>query len=422
MSTGGWEMEIACSTAEAASLLATPATYRDPGLVDAIGVLLRREAPIQYVQRDDYRPFHVLARHADVMEVETHHQQWRNAEMPALLPSSLLEDRARRGQDLRTLVHLDDPAHQQQRSLVAASFLPRSLRRMDDRLAELARGSVDRMIELGGECDFANQIAFPFPLQVILSMLGLPDDDFPLMLRLTQEFFGSEDPDMAREGRPSKNEILQDFFDYYRGVIDDRRACPRDDLATVIATSTIDGEPNGLVEMLSHYFIISTAGHDTTSASLAGGLQALIEHPDQLERIQRDPSLVPGAVNEILRWVTPVKHFARTAAEPYELSGYSFSPGDIVMMAYPSANRDDEVFDDPFRFDVARSPNRHLSFGFGIHHCLGSTLAQLELRAFFGELLPRLRSIELLEAPSYAESIMVSGPKNLRIRYEVAPV
>src|ERR1700704_542570 len=208
---------------------------------------------------------------------------------------------------------------------------------------------------------------------------------------------------------------MQDFFNYFNALIEDRRANPAEDLASTIANGTIDGDPVGIVEAMSYYVIICTAGHDTTSSAMAGGVQALIEHPEEMQRLRDDPGLVDSAVDEIIRWTTPVKHFMRTATEPYEVRGHRFEPGDMLLLSYPSANRDEEVFDEPFRFDVARSPNAHLAFGFGAHYCLGAKLAKMEIKALLTELIPRLRSIELAGKPDLTHTTFVGGLKHLPI-------
>ena len=214
--------------------------------------------------------------------------------------------------------------------------------------------------------------------------------------------------------------VINDFFVYFSQLTEDRRANPTDDLASVIANATIDGEPVGIMETISYYVIIATAGHDTTASSMAGGIHALIEHPEQLQRLRDDPSLIPTAVDEIIRWVTPVKHFMRNCTTPYDLHGHHFEPGDMVMLSYPSANRDEDVYADPFRFDVGRQPNKHLAFGFGVHYCLGAMLARMELKALLTELVPRLRSIELAGEPRYMQTLFVGGPKSVPVCYELA--
>ena len=277
------------------------------------------------------------------------------------------------------------------------------------------------MADLGGECDFVTDVAVHYPLYVILSILGLPEEDFPRLLKLTQELFGAADPEMARGTTPEElMQTLQDFFQYFVALTEDRRAHPTDDLASVIANAEVNGAPIGIFEAVSYYVIVATAGHDTTSSSIAGGLHALLQHSDQLDRLMGDPGLVTTAVDEMIRWVTPVKQFMRTATDDYVLRGVPIAAGESVLLSYPSANRDEEVFEHPGRFDVGRNPNKHVAFGFGAHYCLGAQLARMEGRAIYNELIPRLKSIELAGEPSYMQTLFVGGPKHLPIRYELA--
>jgi cytochrome P450 len=242
------------------------------------------------------------------------------------------------------------------------------------------------------------------------------------MLQLTQEIFGAEDDEFKRDADTLTGlmQTVAEFVAYFDGITAERQAQPTDDLASVIANGIIDGEPIGHREQLGYYIIAATAGHDTTSNSMAGGLQALIEHPDELRRLQSDPSLLGTAVDEMIRWTSPVKHFMRTATADYDVRGTTVRAGQDVLLSYWSANRDEEVFADPFRFDVARTPNKHLAFGFGIHYCLGAMLARMELKALFGALLPRLHHIELAGEPQLSRSYFVSGLKHLPIRYELS--
>jgi cytochrome P450 len=406
---------------EAGQIFVTPAAYADEARFHEACAVLRRHDPIHLVEHPDFAPFWAITKHADVHEIEVHHQQFRNEPRPVL--QNLAADRRQeeQGQLLRTLIHIDDPDHRLIRNVTAEWFLPKSMARLETRLADLAQQSVARMEELGGVCDFARDIAMPYPLQVILSILGLPDTDYPRMLTLTQELFGSVDPELARgeDRMAALLEVVSDFFVYFTALTEDRRAHPTDDLASVIANATINGEPMGPMETISYYVITATAGHDTTSAAMAGGLQALIEHPDQLARLRDDPSLMNTAVDEMIRWTTPVKHFMRNVVEPYTVRGHRFEPGEAVLLCYPSANRDEDVFDQPHRFDAGRSPNKHLAFGFGVHYCLGAMLARMELKALFTALLPRLKSIELAGDPALMHTLFVGGHKRLPVRYEL---
>ncbi len=406
---------------EAGQVFVTPSAYADPeGFHEACAVL-RREDPIHLVEHPDFAPFHAITKHADVLEIELHNTEWENAPRPVI--SNLEADRQREAQGdlLRTLIHMDDPDHRAYRGLTAEWFLPKNMAKLDGRLAELARLSAERMVELGGECDFSRDIAMQFPLQVILAILGLPEDDYPRMLKLTQELFGASDPELSRgQSMEDLMAVVQDFFVYFTELTETRKGQPTEDLASVIANGTIDGEPLGIMEQISYYVIVATAGHDTTASAMAGGLQALAEHPDQLARLQADPSLMSSAVDEVIRWVTPVKHFMRNCTTEYTLRDHTFQPGDAVLLSYPSANRDEDVFTDPFTFDVGRSPNKHLAFGFGVHYCLGVMLARMEIKALLTEIVPRLKRLELAGEPSEMQTLFVGGLKHLPLRYELA--
>jgi cytochrome P450 len=405
---------------EAARVFTDPAAYADEPRFHAACARLRRESPVHRVEADGFYPFFAVTKHADVMEIERQHDKWLNAPRPLLGPKEGDDQRAATGDVLRTLIHMDAPDHPVYRHIASDWFLPKSLSRLDERMAELAKRYVDRMAELGNQCDFVTDVAVHYPLYVILSIMGLPEDDFARMLKLTQELFGAADPELARGMTPEEQmQTIQDFFQYFMALTEDRRAHPTEDLASVIANAELNGEPIGIFEAVSYYVIVATAGHDTTSSSIAGGMHALLEHPDELQRLRDDPSLVSTAVEEMIRWVSPVKQFMRTATEDYELRGVPIRAGESVLLSYPSANRDEDVFDHADRFDVGRDPNKHVAFGFGAHYCLGAQLARLEGRALYNELVPRLRSIELAGDASYSQTLFVGGPKHLPIRYEL---
>ncbi|MFG1998524.1 cytochrome P450 [Spirillospora sp. NPDC048911] len=428
---------------EAGRALADPRSYTDEGRFHDAMALLRRKSPVHWVaDPPGYNPFWAVTKHADIMEIERNHAIFLNAPRPILGTAeydAMNRERAEQGIALRTLVHMDDPDHRVIRAIGADWFRPKAMRALETRVKELARRYVDRMcergvaaaggvggrppsgsIEYGEECDFVQQVAVHYPLYVILSLLGLPESDFDRMLKLTQELFGGDDSDMRRGTTPEEQlAVLLDFFAYFQELTAARRAEPTDDLASAIANARVDGEPLNDFDTASYYVIIATAGHDTTSSTISGGLHALMEHPDQLDRLRADPALMPYAVDEMIRWVTPVKEFMRTATEDYQLRGVTIRKGESLLLSYPSANRDEEVFDDPFRFDVGRDPNKHLAFGFGVHYCLGAALARMEVRAFFEELLPRLDSIELAGEPESVATTFVGGLKRLPVRYSL---
>lgn len=416
-------MTMTMPVEEAGLVLADPAAYADPHRYHDAMAVLRRHSPVHRVDGPGYRPFWAITRHADIMEIERNHEIFRNAPRPLLATAEAERFMAENGGSLRTLIHMDDPDHKAQRAIGANWFSPRAMRRLQVRVDELARRYVDMMAENGGRCDFATDIAVHYPLYVILSLLGLPESDFPRMLALTQELFGGADPERRRGDTPQEMiSTLLDFFAYFQRITADRRAHPTDDLASAIANARIDGELLADLDTASYYVIVATAGHDTTSSTIAGGLHALLEHPDQLRRLREvagDPARMGTAAEEMIRWVTPVMEFMRTATQDYELRGVTIPAGDSVLLSYPSANRDSDVFDAPFRFDIGREPNRHLSFGHGIHFCLGAALARMEVRSFFTELLPRLESIELDGDPQYVQTTFVGGLKHLPIRYTI---
>ena len=408
------------SVKEAGQVFVTPAAYADEDLFYQACAVLRREDPVHLVQHDNFNPFHAVTRHADVLSVELRNNVFRNEPRSVLGTRADDERTAKNGNLLRTLIHVDGAEHRALRGITSDWFLPKSLARLDDRLSGLARASVDRMVEMGGQCDFARDIAMPLPLNVILAILGLPETDYPRMLKLTQELFGNADEEMRRGSTPEALiAVVQDFFAYFTELTRQRREEPRDDLTSVIANALIEGQPLTDIQTISYYVIAATAGHDTTSASMAGGLHALIENPDQLELLKAHHEHIATAVDEIIRWVTPVKHFMRNASEDAEVGGKMIRKGESVLLSYPSANRDETVFTNPDRFDVTRSPNKHLAFGFGVHYCLGALLARMELRALLTELIPRLDHVELAGEPALMKTLFVGGLKRLPIKYSV---
>ncbi len=406
---------------QAGQAFLTGATFTDESFFHAVTTKLRHEDPVHWVEHPDFNPFYVLTKHADILDVELHPTEFLNAPRAILGNKESDSMREMQGHLVKSLVQMDDPEHRLHRNLTSDWFLPKNLAKLDARLAELAQRSVDQMIAKGGECDFAADIAMQFPLYVILAILGLPESDYPRMLRLTQELFGAEDDDFKRDDDVLAGIIqtVADFVNYFDGITAERQARPTDDLSSVIANGIIDGNPIGHKEQLGYYIIAATAGHDTTSNSMSGGLLALLQHPDQLARLQADPSLLGTAVDEMIRWTSPVKHFMRTATVDYDIRGTTVKAGQDVLLSYWSANRDEDVFTDPFSFDVGRTPNKHLAFGFGVHYCLGAMLARMELKALYSAILPRLRTIELAGEPELVKSTFVSGLKRLPIRYEM---
>ncbi|WP_332765322.1 cytochrome P450 [Phenylobacterium sp.] len=416
-----------------AQTIVDPRAYAEGKRVDDAFAWLRREAPLDQAQPEGFDPFWVVTRHADILEVERQNELFHNGDRSTVLTTIEADRKVREMMGgsphlVRSLVQMDNPDHMAYRRLTQGSFVPQNLRALEARIREIARGFIDRMAAHGGQCDFARDVAFLYPLHVIMEVIGVPESDEPRMLKLTQELFGSADPDLNRTGEEIQTtnagvdtiqSVVMDFMLYFNAITEDRRANPRADLASVIANGKINGEPLGHLEAMSYYIIAATAGHDTTSSTVSGALWALAENPEQFAKLKANPALIPGLIEESIRWVTPVKHFMRTATADAEVAGRKMAKGDWLMLSYPSGNRDEAVFADPFKFDIERTPNKHVAFGYGAHVCLGQHLARMEMRILWEELFARLESVELDGTPRNMSASFVCGPKSVPIRFKM---
>jgi len=403
-----------------AELFADARSWADIDGWERSALALHDHGGIHRVEAPGFGPFWAVIDHAAVMDVERRAMVFHNAPRPVL---GSLEQEAKRQRELKALIHMDGLEHAQHRRLTSDWFKPSAIGRLDDRLDSLSRSVVQRMQAMGGECDFVADVALPYPLQVILEILGLPESDYARMLRLTQQLFGQEDPDLQREPQSpeAREAVVQDFFDYFRALSADRRAHPTDDLASLIANGAIDGNPLGELEMLGYYIIVATAGHDTTSNAMSGGMHLFATHPEQRALLRAQPELLTNAIEEVLRRVAPVRHFMRTVGEPTVVAGRELQPGDRLYLSYKAANLDPKVFPDPQRFDITRAnANKQVSFGYGAHFCLGAQLARNELRSLFSHLLPRLDELEVVGTPRMSLTSLVGGWKNLPIRFRLA--
>jgi cytochrome P450 len=408
---------------EAATVLADPTAYADDDRLHSALTRLRTDNPVAWVDSPPYRPFWAITKHEDIMAIERANDLFLSEPRPLLATAAtddVLKAQQDAGMGIRTLIHMDDPHHRKVRAIGADWFRPKAMRALKVRVDELAKRYVDTMRDVGPECDFVEAIAVNFPLYVILSLLGLPEDDFPRMMKLTQEMFGGDDEEHRRgDSTEDLLAVLADFFKYFGALTASRRETPTEDLASAIANGRLDGELLSDMDTLSYYVIIASAGHDTTKDAISGGLRALIENPGELTRLQNNMDLLPTAVEEMIRWTTPVKEFMRTAAEDTTVRGVPIAKGESVYLTYVSGNRDEDVFNEPFRFDVGRDPNKHLAFGYGVHFCLGAALARMEMNSLFAELVPRLESIELAGEPELSATTFVGGLKHLPIRYSL---
>jgi cytochrome P450 len=417
-----------------ARVVITPRSYAEDAPMQEAFSWIRANNPLGKANVEGVYPFWIVSKHADILEISRQNELFRSGEMPTTFTTIEGDQIVRRltgGSPhlLRTLVQMDAPDHGKYRVLTQAWFLPQNIRGLEDRIRQIARAHVDHMAELGGSCDFVRDVALTYPLRVIMEILGVPAADEPRMLKLTQELFGAADAELNRSrqsggggalGLDDLRAVIADFFMYFKSITDARKAAPGSDLATVIANGRIDGAPINDFEAMSYYVIVATAGHDTTSSSTAGAVWGMCQYPEAFAKVKADPSLIPGLVDEAIRWITPVKHFMRSATADAEIRGRHIAKGDWLMLCYPSGNRDEEVFEDPEVFKPERSPNRHLAFGYGAHLCLGQHLAKMEMRILFEELIPRLTSLEFAGQATRAEAAFVGGPKRLPIRYTMA--
>lgn len=422
------EINIPSTVAET---LVDPRAYADNRIHEAYA-WLRANNPLGVAEPQGYDPFWVVTRHADILEISRQNDLFHSGDLATTIVDKATDQRVRQlvgGPHLvRSLVQMDAPDHPKYRALTQAWFMPQNIRHLEDRIRRIARASVERMAATGGECDFVREVALHYPLHVIMEILGVPEEDEPRMLMLTQELFGAADPELGRSPTESKapedlgpiQQVLADFYHYFAKISADRRANPTDDLATVIANSQIDGAPISEFEAMGYYTIVATAGHDTTSSTTAGAMWALCDNPDQFEYVKADLSRVPGLIDEAIRWTTPVKTFMRSATADAEVGGRKIAKGDWLMLCYASGNRDEAVFDQPGEFRADRSPNKQLAFGYGAHLCLGQHLAKMEMRILYEELLPRLKSVTLAGEPKQSQAVFVNGPKSLPIRFEMA--
>ncbi len=385
---------------------------------------LRRARGVVHIDDPGFEPFWALLRHADVFAVSRDSDGWHNTTRSVLRPDADWHEMLASGMpEPRTLVHLDGKDHRDHRAVTNDWFKPATVKVRQPRIDELAEVFVQRLRDLGGTCDFARDIAQPYTLRVIMDIYGVPEEDEALMLDLTQGIFGAADPEFLGDaGDPGARVMasVMQFVQYFNELTEDRRAEPRDDLASVIANGEVDGCPMGDAERLWYYIIVATAGHDTTSFALSGGLEQLARDPDQLRWMRGDADRVSNASDEVIRWTSPVRHFLRYATRPQEIAGVEIPEGGRVLLSYPSANRDEAVFADPDRFDVARpDADKLLSFGVGAHFCLGSQFARREVRTMLARLSEELTHVELAGEPQWAESHFVSGVKHLPLRYDL---
>lgn len=413
-----------------ANIIVDPEAHADGRLLDTLAKL-RRDQPIAFAEADDVDPFWIITRQEHLrwiaMRPDTFTNGGRNQTLVTRSATRQMQEMlAGQSWPVRTIVQMDPPDHQKYRAVAAEFFHARNLDTLTETIRAIARDFVSRLLAYGDYCDFAQQIAFNYPLHVIMRILGVPAEDEPLMLRLTQEFFGVSDTELARGGQSATNagagealvNVTAEFNAYFDRMMAVRRTAPRSDLMSVIATARIDGEPMPELEARSYCFVAATAGHDTTAAVTAGGMLALCENPGLLDEIRGDPEKIRAFVEEATRIHSPAKITMRTAAADAVVGDTAITQGDWIAMAWASGNRDEALFEDPDTFRIDRKPNKLISYGNGPHVCIGQHLARLEMRLFFEELTDRIADVELAGTPRSMASLMVSGLKSLPIRFK----
>lgn len=378
---------------------------------------LRLEAPVFWYEGWAPLPFWAITRHREIAQVSCQPKIFASGPRTEIVAAA-------DAPQVHGLITMDPPEHGRFRQLVIERFMPRALDGLRAQVEAVAREVLDALEARGseGECDFVRAVAEPFPVAVVAWMLGVPDEDRGLVRRWTNEVVGALDPEFHRDAesaQATQARAVGEMVAYLADLLARRRTDPTGDLISFLAQARPAGGPVPDAEIIAFAVLLMIAGNETTRNATSGGLVAFLEHPDEWRRLRADPALLPPAMEEVLRWTSPVVHFARTATEDVELGGQTIRAGDALGLFYASANRDEEVHHEPFAFRIDRRPNRHLAFGVGEHVCLGAHVARLELRAIFSELLRRLEHCELTGPVVRLRSATTGGLKSVPVRYRL---
>jgi cholest-4-en-3-one 26-monooxygenase len=381
---------------------------------------LRNNEPLFRHDEPDGPGFWVITKHADVVVCNRDAAVFSSAAERGGVVG--LEGTVGAGADAagNLMLYMDPPAHTRYRMLVNRGFTPRHIGALEPHIRDLAVGVVEQAITKG-ECDFVVDVAAELPLEVIAELLGVPHEDRFKIFDWSNRMIGSEDPEyMVTDEAVMEAQV--EMFMYAGSLAEQRKAEPRDDIVTTLLNAEVDGDRLSEMDFNMFFLLLSVAGNETTRNAIAHGMNAFLENPDQYELLASEPErYIAGATDEILRWASPVMYFRRNATADFELRGQTIKAGDKISLWYISANRDEEVFDDPFRFDITREPNPHIAFGGGgPHFCLGAQLARLEIRVLFEELVRRVPRVEALGAPDRLRSNFIGGIKHLPVRLKTA--
>ena len=414
--------------------LVTPDLWRTRGYPWREWALLRREAPVYWYERPDVTPFWCITKYDDIQRI--------SGEPETFISSKRLVIRTGGSGDgaggstamdptlaIPNLINMDPPKHGKYRAVTNRRFSPRGMRILEERIDEIAEDAINQAaahlldpLTQRREAEFVSDVAAKMPMAAICEILGVDRSAWPDIFHWTNEFLGSEDPEyqQGRTRRETWQSGMLGLMGHFTELMARKRAEPGDDVLTTLVQAEVDGKPLPDMDVLSYAIVLILAGNETTRNATSGGLLALIEHPEQFARLREDPALLGGAIEEILRWTSPVIHFARTATCDVEIRGTTIREGESLAMWYPSANRDEDIFDAPDAFDIERQPNEHLAFGgYGEHYCLGANLARLELRSIYSHLLERLDEIRLEGEVERLGSGLIGGIKRLPISYAV---
>ncbi|MBL4866634.1 MAG: cytochrome P450 [Pseudomonadales bacterium] len=393
--------------------------YQENGYPFHIWDKLRKDAPVAYCEHPNLVPFYAISRYEDIVEISRQPTLFESAPLLVVQPPDMAMQ-----QQIRSIINMDLPDHRTYRKIMSSYFTKKRLNESQPKMDRVAEQILDAVAAKGDEVDFVNEVSKILPLAVIAEQLGLPVEDRDQFFQWTNEVVGALDPDFAREDGTKGPELalkaIQEVFVYCTKFVEDRRKSPQDDLTTVLANAKIDGEYLPPLELLSYIFILIIAGNETTRNATSGGMMTLMEHPDQMQYAIKHPEVLDSMVEEMVRWSSPIIHFCRTPNKDVTLHGVDIKAGEHIAMFYPSANRDETRFDDPYRFDILRTPNQHLGYGIGEHLCLGAHLARLELRAIFKGILHRVNHVELIGEPNRLKSSLIGGIKSLPVKIDFA--
>jgi cholest-4-en-3-one 26-monooxygenase len=394
----------------------SPAQYEQNGYPHAEWAYLRKHAPVHRFTGENFDPFYAIVKHADIVEIGKDPANFIIEPRLAVFTRDIPPDQTK----LRHLLTMDPPEHRHYRAVTAKQFTPRMVQQWAPKVSRITRQILDEASEKG-QCDFVQDVAAPITIAVIAEMLGVPGDDWRLLFKWTNETIAPEDPEF-QQGRTTEETLIaarMELFQYFTKLSDARRANPKDDIVSVVATGKVDAKPIPPFELLGYYLLLVVAGNETTRNAMTGGMLAFNDNPGEWRRLVANPGLVDSAVEEIVRWTTPVIQFTRETTRDMVVRGTKIAKGESVCLFYGSGNRDEDIFDEPYRFRIDRNPNDHVGFGRGEHVCLGAHLARLELRTVFDQIRARLEAFERTGKEERVRSSFVGGIKRAPIRWKL---